>query len=236
MCREYFSQDVQIQNLATQIYSNVDFVWMLNGGTTLSMGWTPETRFLPFRWDTYSELMMLYLLAIGSPTHRFPHQSGRHGRVRHSRIRVWLTSLPAHRCSRTSIRTRGLISGTKKTHSRTISRTRLPRQWCTGSSAFRLRRSSRITAAISGASPLRILQTGTKRGAGLQRWGPLMAPCALCNGGIASVVPAETIHVLRWIRGHYPQAWQRFGYVDAFNPLTGWYDGDVIGIDVGFLS
>jgi len=39
---------VQIQNLATQIYSNVDFVWMLNGGTTLSMGWTPETRFLPF--------------------------------------------------------------------------------------------------------------------------------------------------------------------------------------------
>jgi hypothetical protein len=39
--------------------------------------------------------------------------------------------------------------------------------------------------------------------------------------------------VLRWIRGHYPLAWQRYSYVDAFNPLTGWYDPDVIGIDLG---
>jgi len=45
--REYFSQDAQIQNLATQIYANVNFAWMLNGGTTLSMGWTPENGFLP---------------------------------------------------------------------------------------------------------------------------------------------------------------------------------------------
>src|SRR6266568_5072466 len=29
MCREYFSQDAQIPTLATQIYSNVNFAWML---------------------------------------------------------------------------------------------------------------------------------------------------------------------------------------------------------------
>ena len=39
--------------------------------------------------------------------------------------------------------------------------------------------------------------------------------------------------MLRWIRGQYPQAWQRYGFVDAFNPLTAWYDGDAVGIDVG---
>src|ERR1700720_2713759 len=65
-CRQYF-QDAQIQDLATQLYQRVNWVWMLNGGPTLSMGWTPENGFITTRWDTYSELMMLYLLAIGSP-------------------------------------------------------------------------------------------------------------------------------------------------------------------------
>ncbi len=69
-CRQYFA-DATIQNLATQIYSAVNFAWMLNGGTTLSMGWTPERGFLIARWDHYSELMMLYLLAIAAPNPAF---------------------------------------------------------------------------------------------------------------------------------------------------------------------
>src|SRR5713226_6474106 len=43
MCRQHFSQDPQIPSLATQIYKNVNFAWMLNGGATLSMGWKPES-------------------------------------------------------------------------------------------------------------------------------------------------------------------------------------------------
>src|SRR4029453_15599959 len=43
---------------------------MLNGDPLqLSHGWKPETGFLKPRWDTYSEDTILYLLAIGSPTH-----------------------------------------------------------------------------------------------------------------------------------------------------------------------
>ena len=75
MCRQHFSQDPQIPSLATQIFNNVNFAWMLNGGTTLSMGWTPENGFLNARWDTYSELMMLYLLAMASPTFPIPASS-----------------------------------------------------------------------------------------------------------------------------------------------------------------
>ena len=52
-----------------QLYNRVDWPWMLNGGKTFSMGWRPETGFISSRWNHYSELMMLYLLAIGSPTH-----------------------------------------------------------------------------------------------------------------------------------------------------------------------
>jgi hypothetical protein len=69
-CRQYFA-DPTIQNLATQLYSNVNFNWMLNGGTTLSMGWTPESGFLTARWDHYSELMMLYLIALAAPNPSF---------------------------------------------------------------------------------------------------------------------------------------------------------------------
>jgi hypothetical protein len=39
--------------------------------------------------------------------------------------------------------------------------------------------------------------------------------------------------VLRTIREHYPNAWGRYGFVDAFNPLTYYYDLDVLGIDLG---
>ncbi len=75
MCRQHFSQDPQIPGLATQIYNNVNFAWMLNGGPTLSMGWKPESGFLAARWDSYSELMMLYLLAMASPTFPIPASS-----------------------------------------------------------------------------------------------------------------------------------------------------------------
>ena len=44
----------------------------------------------------------------------------------------------------------------------------------------------------------------------------------------------EAVRVLRNIREKYEQrVWRRYGFVDAFNPLTNWYDTDVIGIDTG---
>jgi hypothetical protein len=36
------------------------------------------------------------------------------------------------------------------------------------------------------------------------------------------------------LRRYYgSQIWKEYGFVDAFNPLTGWVSRDVIGIDVG---
>src|SRR5271165_194752 len=61
-CRQHF-QNQQIMDLATQIYQRINWPWMLNGGLTFSQGWTPESGFLTSRWDTYAEMMMLYLLA-----------------------------------------------------------------------------------------------------------------------------------------------------------------------------
>ena len=72
--RQHFA-DEEIQDLATRIYERVDWPWMLNGGKTLSMGWPPESGFLDARWEHYCELMMIYLLALGSPTHPVPAET-----------------------------------------------------------------------------------------------------------------------------------------------------------------
>src|SRR6202167_3588849 len=67
---QYFSNDPAISKLATQIYSRVDFAWMLDGDSLLlSHGWVRGKGFLKYKWEAYSELPLLYLLAIGSPTH-----------------------------------------------------------------------------------------------------------------------------------------------------------------------
>jgi hypothetical protein len=59
----------EIRKLADELYRRVDWQWALNGGTTICHGWKPESEFLPYRWDTgYSEALILYALALGSPT------------------------------------------------------------------------------------------------------------------------------------------------------------------------
>jgi hypothetical protein len=67
-------QEGEIRELAEILYGRVDWQWALNGGNTICHGWKPESGFLPFRWDTgYSEALLLYVLALGSPT--FPIDS-----------------------------------------------------------------------------------------------------------------------------------------------------------------
>ena len=59
----------EIRDTAEFLYRRVDWKWALDGAATLSHGWQPESGFLPYRWDTgYSEALMLYAMALGSPT------------------------------------------------------------------------------------------------------------------------------------------------------------------------
>ena len=59
----------EIRDLAEILYRCVDWNWALNEAATVCHGWKPESGFLPYRWDTgYSEALLLYVLALGSPT------------------------------------------------------------------------------------------------------------------------------------------------------------------------
>jgi hypothetical protein len=62
-------EEMEIGRLADELYLRVDWQWALNGGKTITHGWNPESGFLPYRWDNgYSEAIILYVLALGSPT------------------------------------------------------------------------------------------------------------------------------------------------------------------------
>lgn len=75
----YFDQDTaaerEVRVLAEQLYRRVDWHWAQNGGLTVTHGWTPERGFLRFRWQGYSEGLLLYVLGLGSPTFALPKES-----------------------------------------------------------------------------------------------------------------------------------------------------------------
>ena len=73
-CRQHFEHS-EISTLATDIFNRVDWSWLSEDTSILPHGWRPESGFLQYRWDNYSEMMMMYLLGLGSITHPLPAES-----------------------------------------------------------------------------------------------------------------------------------------------------------------
>jgi hypothetical protein len=232
-CRQYF-QDPQVQSLATQIYERVNWPWMLNGGSTFSMGWTPENGFISTRWDTYSELMMLYLLALGSTTNPVPASTWS-AWARPSFTYQGLTYISSgaplftHQYSHAWFDFQNKRDAFADYFQNSVTATTAHRLFCISLATTFSDYSENLWGISSSDSANGYVAWG-----GPPALGPIdgtIVPCA--TAGSLPFLYSETIGVLRWIRGQYPQAWQRYGFVDAFNPLAAWYDPDVVGIDVG---
>ena len=69
--RQYYP-DTEVASLAIQLYDRVNWPWMMNDGLTLSMGWSPEDGFIEYRWDHFSEHLVMQVLGLGSTTHPLP--------------------------------------------------------------------------------------------------------------------------------------------------------------------
>jgi hypothetical protein len=76
---EYFQADTpeeaEIRSLADQLYRRVDWQWMLTRKGTLCHGWGPRKGFLRWHWEGYDEALILYVLALASPTFPIPRAS-----------------------------------------------------------------------------------------------------------------------------------------------------------------
>ncbi|MFO7339951.1 MAG: glucoamylase family protein [Lysobacteraceae bacterium] len=62
-------REQEIRRIADQLYRRVDWKWLQVRPPLISMGWFPESGFIQHDWMGYNEAMLLYILALGSPTH-----------------------------------------------------------------------------------------------------------------------------------------------------------------------
>jgi hypothetical protein len=71
-CQSYFDgadgEEVEIRALVDAIYRRVDWRWAQTKPPAISLGWLPDEGFLKYDWRGYNEAMLVYLLALGSPT------------------------------------------------------------------------------------------------------------------------------------------------------------------------
>lgn len=236
-CREYFAND-RIRSLADGIYRRADFRWMLNDGLTLSHGWRPEAGFLKSRWDSYSEHMMLYLLAIGSPTYSIPGESwAAWARPLHRYFGEEYTGCQAplfiHQYSHAWIDFRGKRDQFADYFENSIRATRAHIKFCLDLA----KKFPRYSDQLWGI-------TASDSAHGYVVWGgpPAMGPIdgTIVPSAAAGSLPFladQCLKVLRGIRDTYrSRCWKRYGFVDAFNPHNSWTNPDVIGIDIGIAT
>ncbi len=62
-------EELEIRDTAEALYYRVDWRWAQNNTACLSQGWMPEFGFLHYGWEGYNEALILYILALGSPSH-----------------------------------------------------------------------------------------------------------------------------------------------------------------------
>src|SRR5690348_4894932 len=71
LAAQYFSGDSpeerELRLRVGNIYARADWRWAQNGEPAVTMGWMPESGFLPWRWFGYNEAMLLYVLALAAP-------------------------------------------------------------------------------------------------------------------------------------------------------------------------
>lgn len=233
--------EAEIRRLAADLNGRVDWRWMLGKGPLVSMGWTPEQGFIESQWDRFNEATILYVLAIGSPTHpidaavwgrwtaKFDSSWGDHWGERH----LYFPPMFGHQYSHLWIDFRGIRDPWLRAHdldlfenSRRATRAQRnyaianPGKWAAyGPNCWGL-------TACDGPGDFRMVIGGREREFhGYTARGP--APDRIDDGTIAPTAMASSIAFepelvktgLASMKGRFGQAvYGGYGFLDAFNP------------------
>jgi hypothetical protein len=240
--RQCFHDDQEIVRLASRIYGRVDFRWMLNGDPLLlSHGWKPESGFLRARWDTYSEDTILYVLAIGSPTYSISASSwyalwrDRYRYEGHSYFTTIGVPLFMHQYAHAWIdyRNRRETKGDRIDYfENSVAATLAHRAFCMN-----------LSHDFPAFGPSVWGITASDSAKGYLAWGGpprdpnidgTIVPSAA--GGSLMFTPDLSVQALMAMHSKFgDKIYGKYGFVDAFNPQTGWTDTDVIGINTGII-
>ena len=237
--RQKFRDDPEIVRLATKIYDRVDFTWMLNEHPTLlSHGMRPESGWIAARWDHYCELPILYLLAIGSRTHPIQPCSWyawSRPKISYAGYTYVAADGPlfVHQYSHAWVDFRGRRERWLPRldyFENSVAATRAHRQFCLD-----------LAGEFPGYSENVWGISASDSAKGYVAWGGpprdpaidgTVVPCAA--GGSLMFAPDICVPALREMHDRFgDKIYGRYGFIDAFNPTTGWVNSDYIGIDVG---
>ncbi len=233
-CRQHFEHS-EISMLASDIFNRVDWSWLSEDTSILPHGWRPESGFLQYRWDNYSEMMMMYLLGLGSESHPLPAESWdawKRTIFEYDDIRYIGSFAPlfVHQYSQAWFDFRGKHDKYTDYFRNSVIATDVHRRFCIDLAGEFPDYSDDLWGITASDSDRGYVVWG-----GPPSTGPIdgtVVPCA--TGGSLPFLPGPAMRVLRTMKDRYGNgAWCQYGFVDAFNPLTNWYDHDVIGIDTG---
>ena len=236
-CGEHFT-DRTIRRSANELVARVDWRWLQKPNRLMGHGWKPESGFLSSNWDHYCELMMIYLLAIGSDTHPIAPQawhSWRRPAYEEPDFRYIGSPAPlfVHQYAHAWFDFRGQRDAYADYFRNSILATEAHRRFCVKLSG-RLPHYSEDLWGITASDSAR----GYVVWGGPPEHGPIdgtVVPCAAA--GSLPFLPAETLRTLHVMRDkHGGDIWSRYGFTDAFNPGNGWVNPDVIGINVGITT
>ena len=266
----YFDRDTDVESsiraAADSLYRRVDWTWSGEGRPGIMLGWTPEQGGDRNSWHGYNEAMIMYLLALGSPTHPVDPRVWSYWTSTYvwARYYDWdfvsFGPLFGHQYSACWIDYRGIqdpymkekgIDYFENSRRATYSQQRYGRE---NPLAFR-GYSGEVwgVTACDGPGDTTFRIDGKERqfigygGRGVSfDWSlddGTLAPTG--PGGSVPFAPEICIPALKEMRLRYDgRLWKEYGFVDAFNPTfvtektgrEGWYDHDYLGIDQGPIA
>lgn len=235
--QQFFETDSEIGQMAQDIYERVDFTWMLDRKSNcLRMGWNPESGFLRSIWGEYRENLILYILAIGAPLHPIPLSSWyafTRDSVAFEDYRfVGAGPLFTHQFSHAWLDFEGVRDSPPfelDYFSNSIVATLAHRSFCLS-----------LRSLFPGYSEDLWGITPSDSEIGYMSWGGFsrhdldgtVVPCAAA--GSLMFTPNLCLPVLSRMRtGFAQEIYGRYGFSDAFHPVSRWVNPDVIGIDLG---
>jgi len=235
--QQCFAADAEIARIAQEIYERVDFPWMLDAATNfLRMGWKPESGFLRAEWRDYRENLILSALAIASPTFPVPvgtwYAFWRDPVVLGDYRFVGAGPIFTHQFSQAWLHLERLRDGPPLEcdyFTNSVIATLAHRQYCLSLRGMFPGYSENLWGITPSDSDIGYLGWGdyTRRD-----FDGTVVPCA--SAGSLMFTPELSLAALRTMHEQFgPRIYGRYGFSDAFHPLTGWVNADVVGIDLG---
>lgn len=232
--RQYFP-NTPLAKVADDLYENVDWPWLLTPDGPLFMGYKPESGFIQAKWEMFCEGPMIYLLAMGS--HKHPLSASAWGTwrrwpIEHYAGLTFLSCPPlfTHQYPQCWYDLRGLRDDYADYYRDSQLATIAQRQWSI----------DELSKRFSDYGPNCWGLTASDWAGGYTAWGGppqqgdidgTVVPTAA--GGSVAFEPRLCLDCLEFMKKSFKDAYQKYGFVDSFNPLNSWYNSDCLGIDVG---